>query len=168
MENLPFVVSAGCILTTALTLFLLYKAANYSKTILTVSLAWLGLQATVALAGFYTVTDALPPRFTAALLPPLVVIVALFATRRGRNFIDGLQVKWLTLLHVVRVPVELLLLWLALHKYLPLLMTFDGRNFDVLSGLTAPIVFYFGFVKRKLRRNFLLGWNFACLALLLN
>lgn len=24
-------------------------------------------------------------------------------------------------------------------------MTFEGRNFDILSGLSAPLVYYFGF-----------------------
>ena len=47
-------------------------------------------------------------------------------------------------------------------------MTFEGRNFDIFSGLSAPIVYYFGFVKRKLNRRIVLVWNFVCLALLLN
>ena len=47
-------------------------------------------------------------------------------------------------------------------------MTFEGRNFDIVSGLTAPLVYYVGFVKTKLSKTFLLGWNFLCLALLIN
>ena len=92
----------------------------------------------MGLSKFYTVTTALPPRFALALLPPLVFIAGLFLAKSGRRFLDGLSAKWLTLLHVVRVPVELALLWLFLHGYVPQLMTFEGRNFDVFSGLTAP------------------------------
>ncbi|HVF81580.1 MAG TPA: hypothetical protein VM884_06585, partial [Flavisolibacter sp.] len=102
------------------------------------------------------------------LLPPLIAIAVCFLTKPGRAFLNSLDAKWLTLLHVVRVPVEMVLLWLALQKYLPLLMTFEGRNFDILSGLTAPLIFYFGYVRKKLSSRALLAWNFACLALLIN
>lgn len=168
MENLPFYIYAAAFLTTAATLFFLYKAAQGSKNVLLTALAWLALQAAVGLSGFYTVTNTVPPRFVLLIGPPLLLIAALFATNRGRLFIDGLHTKWLTLLHAVRLPVEMGLLWLALHKYVPQLMTFEGRNFDIVSGLTAPVVFYFGYVKKSLGRNVLLGWNLLCLTLLIN
>ena len=47
-------------------------------------------------------------------------------------------------------------------------MTFEGRNFDIVSGITAPIIFYFFFVKKSWRVSLLLAWNFICLGLLLN
>ena len=47
-------------------------------------------------------------------------------------------------------------------------MTFEGANFDILSGLTAPLVYYFGFVKNKLGKQVLVAWNIACILLLLN
>jgi len=47
-------------------------------------------------------------------------------------------------------------------------MTFEGRNFDILSGLTAPFIYYFGFVKKSLNKKIILVWNFICLALLIN
>jgi hypothetical protein len=47
-------------------------------------------------------------------------------------------------------------------------MTFSGRNFDILSGLTAPFVYYFGFVRKKLSTAVILLWNFVCLLLLFN
>jgi len=61
-----------------------------------------------------------------------------------------------------------ILLNLSMQKLVPQLMTFEGRNFDIISGITAPLVYYFGFVKPKLGRKTLLVWNFICLALLLN
>ena len=47
-------------------------------------------------------------------------------------------------------------------------MTFEGRNFDILAGITAPIIAYFGLTKTTLSRQTILLWNFICLALLLN
>lgn len=47
-------------------------------------------------------------------------------------------------------------------------MTFEGRNFDILSGLTAPVVYYFGFIKKGLNKKLILVWNLICLGLLIN
>jgi hypothetical protein len=47
-------------------------------------------------------------------------------------------------------------------------MTFEGRDFDIVSGITAPVIYYFVFVKKTLSKKILLAWNFICLALLLN
>jgi hypothetical protein len=47
-------------------------------------------------------------------------------------------------------------------------MTFEGRNFDIFSGLTAPVIYYSGFIKKRLGKNVILLWNFICLGLLIN
>jgi hypothetical protein len=154
--------------TTLLTLLLLYKASGFSKTVIVVTLAWLVLQAVVGLSGFYVATTGGPPRFALLLVPPLLFIVMLFVVRGGRRFLDGLDVRVLTLLHMVRIPVELTLYWLYLHKAVPRAMTFEGRNFDILCGLTAPLVWYFGFVKPRLGKRVLIWWNVVCLLLLAN
>jgi hypothetical protein len=168
MEKIPFYIPAVFVATTAITLFLLFRASGNRKQVLTVSLLWLAVQAALGLSDFYLLTGTTPPRFAVAVIPPLMLIVFGFATKRGRAFINRFNTKWLTLLHAVRFPVEMVLLWLFLQKYVPELMTFEGRNFDILSGITAPLVFYFGYVRKKLSRNVLLGWNFLCLVLLFN
>lgn len=48
------------------------------------------------------------------------------------------------------------------------LQTFEGRNFDIISGLTAPAIFYFGFIKNQIDKKLILVWNFICLGLLIN
>jgi hypothetical protein len=88
-------------------------------------------------------------------------------TRKGKAFVDSLDLKTLTIFHIVRIPVELVLFWLFLHHTIPAAVTFKGRNFDILSGLSAPFIYYFGFVKNKLSDRILIAWNCACLALLL-
>ena len=168
MENLPIYINAMFILTTFLTVYIFYKAANNSKKILLILLAWLVLQAAIGLTGFYTITNTLPPRFTLLILPPLFFIAVLFITGKGRAFIDSLNIKSLTLLHIVRIPVEFTLFGLFIHKAIPQLMTFEGRNFDIISGITAPFIYYFGFIKNKIPQTVLLAWNFICLALLIN
>ena len=166
MPQLPFYITATFMATTALSVLLFYRASNYNRVALVVLLAWLGVQAVLGLSGFLTITDSMPPRFAAIILPPLVLIVILFSTPGGKKFIDGLNLKILTLLHSVRIVVELVLFWLFLYKLMPQLMTFEGRNLDILSGVSAPVIFYFVFIAKKMSPRALLIWNIACLCIL--
>lgn len=168
MDQVPEFVSAFFILTALLTLYLFFRAAFNSRIVVFILLAWLSLQGFIASTGFYTLTDAFPPRLLLGILPPLVFIVVLFVSPKGRLFIDGLDLKALILVHMVRIPVELVLFWLFSFGTIPQLMTFEGRNFDVLSGISALPVYYFGFIKKSLDIKFILAWNYICLALLAN
>jgi hypothetical protein len=168
MEHLPIYISTVFVLTTFLTAALLYKSTNYSKPVIVAAILWLALQAIVSLTGFYTVTTGTPPRFGLLLIPPVIFIIILFLTRKGKSAIDGFNAKTLTLLHIVRIPVELTLYWLFLYKAVPGVITFEGRNFDILCGLTAPFIYYFGYIKNVLGKNALIAWNIACLLLLAN
>jgi hypothetical protein len=85
-----------------------------------------------------------------------------------KEFIEVLPIKYLTLIHIVRIPVELVLLWLYQAGLEPRLMTFEGWNFDILSGLTAPVVYYFAFSSGKTNRPLLIVWNIFALGLLIN
>ena len=168
MEQLPVYISIVFIITAFITLALLYKAANYSNPVILLTLLWLAAQSVISLSGFYTVTAGTPPRFTLLLMPPVVFILILFLTKGGRNAIDSFDAKTLTLLHIVRIPVELTFYWLFLHKAVPGIMTFEGRNFDIFCGITAPVVYYFGYVKNIWGRKVLIAWNIICLLLLTN
>jgi len=51
----------------------------------------------------------------------------------------------------------------------PELMTFAGRNFDILSGITAPVIYFSCFSGSAVsNKRLLLIWNFISLLLLLN
>lgn len=176
IENLPSYISIVFGLTTFATLILFYFALKQStggiikaKIILTGLTVWLTIQAILTLNNFYnTDTRSLPPKFLLLVIPPLLTILILFITNKGRRFIDNLPLTNLTYLNVVRIPVELVLYWLFLNKAVPELMTFAGRNFDILAGITAPFVAYFGLQKQRLKRKTILMWNFLALGLLLN
>ena len=168
MEHLPIDIYIVFALGAIITLLLLYKATHYSKPVIIITLLWLALQATISLSGFYTVTGGVPPRFALLLMPPAVFVIALFFIKKSQRAIDGFDVKILTLLHVVRILVELVLYELHQYKVIPQVMTFEGRNYDILCGITAPLVWYFGYVKPMLGKKVLLAWNMICLLLLAN
>jgi len=168
MENLPFYVYLVFGITVLIALYTFYQATNFSKTALTIICVWMIIQTEISLSGFYKDTSSIPPRVSLLLVPPLIMTIVLFSTLKGRTFIDGLDIRTLTLFHIIRIPVELTLFWLFLNKSVPELMTFEGRNFDILSGISAPIIYYFVFIKKKMSHSGLLIWNFVCLALLFN
>jgi hypothetical protein len=167
MNHLPFYIPAVFILTTFLTIFLFYQASNRNRKLLIVIIAWLVIQSAIAVTGFFTVTNSLPPRFLLLIVLPFAGIIATLSTVKGKSFVDGFDMKTLTLLHTLRIPIEIVLLLLFLNKALPQLMTFEGRNFDLISGITAPLIYYFGFKKRRLGTKSMLIWNFICLFILL-
>ncbi|SDX44562.1 hypothetical protein [Hymenobacter psychrophilus] len=170
MPPVPFGLDLAFILTTILTLGMLLRvvAAQYRQALLVAGGPWLLNQAVMAYTGFYTITDTLPPRFALAIGPPLLALLALLATARGRRFLDELPPDRLTLLHVVRIPVELVLWALYYYQAVPGLMTFEGRNWDILMGLTAPLVYYLAFRRRWLGPGGLVVWNVVGLLLLGN
>lgn len=154
--------------TTVLAIAFFQWAAHQLRVTLTILVGWALLQGAVSTTGFYLIESGIPPRFVLLVGPPMLLILLLFLTAIGKRYIDGLDASRLTLLHMVRIPVELVLYGLFLNGAIPEVMTFEGRNFDVISGLTAPLVYYFGFVRPRLSRSILIGWNIVCLALLVN
>lgn len=179
IDHLPTYISLTFVLTTIATLLLFIWTIRNSNsertrkkaTSISIGLAiWLTIQAVLSLKNIYnTDTNTFPPKIILiGILPTILTIILLFATSKGRRFIDSLPLKNLTYLNVVRIPVEIILFWLFLNKAIPELMTFEGRNFDILAGISAPIIAYFGWTKTNLRRQTILIWNFICLGLLVN
>jgi hypothetical protein len=168
MTSLPVYLPAGFLFIVAIAVFLLHRAFGKSRLVLTVTLSWILIQSAVSFTGFYVNELTLPPRMLLLVGPALIGIVLLFATGRGRNLLRNTDARYLTLIHAIRVPVELALFGLFVHGAIPRIMTFEGRNLDILAGLTAPVIFYFGFVKKNLSPRLLLLWNCAALCLVLN
>lgn len=175
IEKVPFYVSAVFIITAFLTvgifLYAVKRAAfsAVSTKILSFLIPfWLFFQAVLSISGFYEQTATLPPRFPIfAVLPFLVLIVLIFIFAR-QSLIEKLSLKTLTIIHIVRIPVEIVLLRLFQFGLVPQLMTFEGRNFDILSGITAPAIYFLAFRGGKINRPLLIGWNVFALCLLLN
>jgi hypothetical protein len=179
IENLPIYISIFFGLTTVATFALFIRVIKKSNSEATrkktnkifISLTiWLIFQAILSLKNVYNSnTNSFPPKILLfGILPAMITIVILFATKKGLQVIDSFPLVNITYLNIVRIPVELVLFWLFLNKAVPQLMTFEGRNFDILAGITAPIIAYFSLKKVKLSRNVVLVWNIICLGLLIN
>lgn len=174
MDSAPPFVSVVFLITAFLTagyfLHLVWKAApedRWAHALIVLVPLWMVITAAAAANGFYASGSMNPPRVVLfGVLPAVAFIILIFAFARD-SFVARLGLLPLTLIHFIRVPVELVLHWLSDSGSVPVEMTFSGLNFDILSGLTAVPVALIAARPGHTKRGLLLVWNFAALALLL-
>lgn len=166
MTNTAFILPTLFIVTVIVTWTILYRAIDAPKFLWFLLLAWMPLQILLSANGFYLNTTSMPPHFALAIGPPLFLIVYLSLLQR-RMLVTNSSLKYLSLLHTVRIAVELVLLFLFQMGEIPKLMTFEGSNPDILSGITAPLV-WLAYRKGLVGNSGLLVWNIVCLGSLLN
>ena len=168
MEHLPLYIPVLFGLTVLITIFWFYLATK-SRTFLLLVLGWTILQSILALNGVFQDTEAMPPRLMLfGIFPALLFIVFTFLSAKGKSFIQRINLKTLTYFHSIRIAVELVLVLLFYQGVVSVYMTFEGTNFDLISGVTAPVVAWLAFRTTKINRKLLLWWNIICLLLLLN
>ena len=126
-----------------------FHISNGKPKLLTILIiSWTIVQSLISLSGFYTNTDAFPPRFGLVIIPVLIVLTFSLLPKQ-RNFILNVRNNKLsTFLHCIRLPIEIILLQLFLYGMIPELMTFEGRNFDIIQVfLLQLLVYFFGKIK---------------------
>ncbi len=168
IPDLPVQISLVFIVITIACFVLYFRAMNYNRFAATVFLSLVLFQGMLSAIGFYTSIDSNGKRLPVLFLPSLLIILLVFSTRSGRRFTDKLSLRSLTWIHIIRIPVEFVLHWLFIQKMIPAAMTFEGYNYDILSGLYTPVIVMFAFRGRFARRNWLITWNVVCLLMLIN
>ncbi|MFN0032310.1 MAG: hypothetical protein ACKVOR_09140 [Flavobacteriales bacterium] len=168
LPHLPYHITIVFIITTLATLVLMMLAmftssnewvkrrANLFSMLL---LMWLIFQSTLSLNGWYIERKSIPPHIAFPVVTFSVIIITLFVTKAGRKFLDALNMHWLVWLHIVRLLVEICLWWLAAERQVPQSMTFEGHNFDIVFGITAPFVVWLYFHKQRMSRSLFALWN---------
>jgi hypothetical protein len=129
---------------------------------------WLALTGMLAERGFFDDFQSIPPRLVLALGPPLLTLLALTFSRRIAPLLAALPPAWPVAAQTFRIPVEIVLWRLAVAGVIPELLSFTGRNVDILVGLTAPVVAYACFVRRAWPARVAVWWNWAGIVILLN
>lgn len=147
------------IIITVSAIILLYFGSGKDKRLLLAAALWTAFTGILAFAGFFEDHHALPPRMLLAVLPPLPCLIWYCRKRSVRQ----LQPAWLLAVHALRLPVELVLYYLFLQEKVPVIMTFKGWNFDILTGISAILLLFTG-VTRSLKlkvRALFIAWNIA-------
>lgn len=166
IANLPYWISGLFLFTWFLTLVFFYYSNGKSSSLVLGLLIWSGIQSALAWSGFYQETQGMPPRFGLVLIPILLVLIYGLLPKQQKWVSENRNIKISTFLHTVRLPVEIVLWQLFAYQMVPELMTFEGRNFDILAGITAPIIGLI-YLKNIIGKRLLLVWNFLGLCLVL-
>ena len=161
----------GITVVTMLLLFVAMQKVCRTTAILVTAgmIAWCLLQSIFAYTGFYRDYQCLPPNLLIAGVFPILLVIGFVLinpqTYRAMLLIPLVNLTWI---HSIRVPIELGLFWLFTEKLVPQFMTFEGYNFDILAGISAPFIAYYGIFKKNMSRRVLLIWNIISLFLLFN
>jgi len=173
MNPIPSSLSAGFIslslLLAAVLVAGVHRAAGWRKAAAAavVLAGWLAFSGVLAARGVLMDFTSIPPRMAMVVLPPVLLAIAI-----GFGAMDGLvrllPPRWPVAAQVFRVAVEILLAQLASAGLIAEMMTWRGANFDVLTGLSAPLVAWLAFRGGVFRRGWVAVWNVGGLALLVN
>jgi len=130
--------------------------------------AWVALLGYLSLSGVFANFQSLPPRMLPALLVPLIAGFLLLRTAGARQLLARTPPQWPIYAQSFRIVMEIILWLLFLQHRAPAIMTFEGRNADILVGLTAIPVAYLCFVRRAWSPRVAFWWNVAGILILLN
>jgi len=166
IENLPAWIEILFVATCLTTIGLFHYSNGKPKRLTLIILLWSMAHSILAYTGFYQITDSMPPRFGLILIPMIIFVIYGILPKQQKWFLSKRNTNISTFLHSVRLPVEIVLYGLFINKMIPELMTFEGRNYDILMGITAPIIGIL-WLKNKIGKTSLLIWNYFGLALIL-
>ncbi|MBT5855560.1 hypothetical protein HOH87_02875 [bacterium] len=113
---------------------------------------WLGFTGLLATKGFFLAFDSLPPRFIVAMLPPTIFLVWCIKSDRITQYFTPLSPVYFVGIQSFRVMMELILMALSSILLLPLILTYHGWNYDILIGLSAPLISYRLFARQSVYR----------------
>jgi len=165
LSLIPTGLCAAFFVVTAIAITLFYWSNQKPNKALILILVWGLLLSLVATTGFFSINDSLPPRFPLVVLPAIVFIIYGLTPKQKTLAVANRDLTKSTLLHTIRIPVEICLHYLFIFKAIPEVMTFGGWNFDIISGITAPIMAWLWHTG-KASKQVMLAWNFICLGLI--
>lgn len=105
-----------------------------------VMVAWFALVLALAQLGVLAQFESLPPRIPAIAFGAMGVGLIVSRVQPVKEALHAMPAWWPVALQSFRAPLEVGLYSLFAAGLLPEQMTFGGRNFDILVGLSAPVM----------------------------
>lgn len=131
-------------------------------------IAWVGVLTVLSFQNFFSDFSKLPPRPALAIIIPLPFVLLIAFSKKGTHFLLSMPSHWLVWLQSFRLIVEVLLFLAFIAGKLPVQMTFEGRNFDILTGLFALPVGYLLVRGKTYATRLVVIFNFIGILLLIN
>jgi hypothetical protein len=126
--------------------------------------AWLAITGWFAASGVLE-TKMLPPPAVIFMVICLGLAAVLALSRLGTRLVHGTPIAALVGFQAFRLPLELVLHQWWKEGVLPVQMTFEGHNFDIVTGGLAIVVALWAW-RGKAPREVILGFNLIGLTLL--
>jgi hypothetical protein len=108
-----------------------------------------------------------PFNFMPVIAVPLVAAIVFSFSKPVGEILEHIEPHKIPLFQSFRFFVELLLWALFVGGQIPVQMSFEGMNFDILAGITGPIMALL-IARNKVSRPVIIAWNIVCLCLLAN
>lgn len=143
------------------------KKSRYILRMIVTLVLWVLLVSAWSISGKMADFSIFPLNFAPIIVIPIIVAVIFISSKDTGEVLNHIPPANLIRLQSFRFVVEVLLWMLFIAGLLPEQMTFEGRNWDILAGFTAPIVAVLA-VKGNIGKRGIIIWNILCLGLLLN
>ncbi|MEM8525808.1 MAG: hypothetical protein AAGG68_14300 [Bacteroidota bacterium] len=146
----------------------LYQSQNYIQYLQLAIFFWLFLLAILAMGDIFMLfSQSLYLLIFAFCLPLLLIIILAFNRTFGR-LLRLVPATWLIRIQAFRILLELMF-WLGYKgNFIPIQMTFEFLNQDIIVGVTALFAASLFFGKGRFRKLEAIIWNFFGILLLLN
>lgn len=132
-----------------------------------VAVAWMLATWLAAARGVLRNWEATPPPFALLAFGIVALGVTMSSGRYGHRLAAGVPRWALVGVQAFRLPLELAMHAMYERGVMPVQMSYSGWNFDIVTGITAPIVTVL-VASRRAGTGLVLAWNILGLALLLN
>ena len=142
------------------------KKSYLAKMIISL-VVWAGFVSAWSLSGKMADFTIFPLNLAPVIAIPIVVAIFFVSASGTGEVLKHIPPANIIRLQSFRFVVEVFLWMLFISNLLPVQMTFEGRNFDILAGFSALVIAVL-VAKGRISRNGVIMWNLVCLALLLN
>ncbi|MBT6120771.1 hypothetical protein HOH45_04815 [bacterium] len=146
----------------------LKKTTKNPYFILSVISAWLLITATLSINGFFMNFGTMPPRILFAVFPVAALLIYIAFSSKPAFLKTNISQTWLINIQSFRIVMEVILWLLAKEHIAPELLTWNGHNFDIIAGVSAPFIAYYCFTSNKRNKKVALVWNGFGMLLLVN
>lgn len=124
-------------------------------------LIWLLFTLIIGTSGMLEDYTSHPPKILLVIAPPLIFILLIFISKQFHDLCEGMDNFWFIYPQSFRIIMEFILWLLFRYRIIPVQMTFAGGNYDIIIGLTAPVVAYYCFNRKIWSPKVALVWNFV-------
>ncbi|PCJ59182.1 MAG: hypothetical protein COA79_10800 [Planctomycetota bacterium] len=151
----------GLAIIIAVYWMLLFSFRNLRQFLImaTLMITIMGISSYVAFAGILSSFDNFPPPMMIMIIAlPIMAFVFSFS-KFGQDGISKISLYTLLGLQSFRLPLEIIMHEASNKNIMPDELSFSGYNFDIITGLTALIIFIFYQFGFTISKRILWAWN---------